>query len=114
MNPAAQGSIVSVWATGGGASGNPEADGAITGTKVYPLPLAVGTGFPGAISIGPVPTPGPPPQVRYSGDAPDMVKGVIQVNFQIPQQTGPASAGAAEFYLQIGNALSDPFTVYVQ
>ena len=115
-NPAAPGSIVSVWATGGGLSGNPEPDGTITGTTVYPLqlPLSVGTGFPGAVPVGPGPTPVPPPQVQYSGDAPDLVKGAIQVNFQIPQQTGPTSAGAAEFYLQVGSSLSDPFTVYVQ
>lgn len=114
-NPAAQGSIVSVWATGGGASGNPEVDGAITGSNVYslPLPLVVGNGFPGAVSIGPA-LPIPAPQVSYSGDAPDLVKGAIQVNFQIPQYPPPASPGAAEFYLQIGNALSDPFTVYIQ
>jgi uncharacterized protein (TIGR03437 family) len=115
-NPAAQGSIVSVWATGGGMSGNPEADGAITGATVYPLqlPLSVGTGFPGAVSTGPVLNPVPTPQVQYSGDAPYLVKGAVQVNFQIPQLTGPSSAGAFEFYLQVGGALSDPFTVYVQ
>lgn len=86
-NPAAQGSVVSVWATGGGATGNPEADGAITGSTVYPLqlPLSVGTGFPDLGPIAPVLNPIPTPQVQYSGDAPDMVKGVIQVNFQIPR-----------------------------
>lgn len=115
-DPVARGSIVSVWATGGGISGNPEADGAITAAAVYPLqlPLSVGTGFPGAVSVAPGPAPAPPPQVRYSGDAPALVKGAIQVNFQIPQQTGPASAGGAEFYLKVGSAISDPFTVYVQ
>ncbi len=114
-NPAAQGSIVSVWATGGGLSGNPEADGAITGATVYPLQLtlAVGNGFPGAINIGPG-MPIATPQVQYSGDAPDLVKGAIQVNFQIPQYAPPASPGAFEFYLQVGSAASDPFTVFVQ
>jgi len=119
-NPAAQGSIVSVWATGGGLTGNPEADGTITGATVYPLqlPLSVGNGFPGALGFGPG-LPIPSPQVQYSGDAPDLVKGAIQVNFSIPQYPPPASGaaaslGAAQFYLQVGSALSDPFTVYVQ
>jgi uncharacterized protein (TIGR03437 family) len=111
-NPAAPGSVVAVWATGGGASGNPEADGAITGATVYPLslPLSVGTGFPGAVSVAPVLNPVSAPQVQYSGDAPGLVKGEIQVNFQIP----PQAAGAFQFYLQVGYAVSDPFTVYVQ
>jgi uncharacterized protein (TIGR03437 family) len=114
-NPAAPGSIVTVWASGGGLTGNPEVDGAITGTKYYPLvlPLEVGNGFPNSLSIGPAPFI-PAPQVQYSGDAPDLVKGAIQVNFSIPQYPPPANAGAAEFYLQIGTAFSDPFTVYVQ
>ncbi len=111
-NPAAPGSIVAVWATGGGASGNPEADGAITGATVYPLPLplSAGSGFPGAAPNTPDPNPVSAPQVQYSGDAPGLVKGEIQVNFRIP----PQAAGAFLFYLQVGSALSDPFTVYVQ
>jgi uncharacterized protein (TIGR03437 family) len=114
-NPAAPGSIVTVWASGGGLSGNPEADGAITGTTYYPLalPLMAGNGYPGAVFIGPAPLI-PSPQVQYFGDAPGLVKGAIQVNFSIPQYPPPALAGAAEFYLVAGNSYSDPFTVYVQ
>lgn len=118
-NPAAPGSVVSVWATGGGASGNPEADGAITGSSFYPLtlPLTVGTGsMPGVQQNFPGTTPIPPPDVLYSGDAPDLVKGTMQINFRIPQPGEPQSAPveAAAFYLQVGNAYSDPFTVYVK
>ncbi len=114
-NPAAQGSIVTVWATGGGLTGNPEADGAITGLKYYPLvlPLEVGSGFPGLVSVAPIPV-NPTPQVQYSGDAPELVKGTIQVNLLIPQYPPPATAGALSFYLLVGGVLSDPFTVYVQ
>jgi uncharacterized protein (TIGR03437 family) len=116
-NPAPPGAIISVWASGGGLSGNPEADGAITGDSVFPLQLAVlvGNGTPGVISIAPVIPPIPLPLVLYSGDAPDLVKGAIQVNFQIPLQAGSAaSVDAVDFYLQIGSAHSDPFAVYVQ
>ena len=118
-NPAVQGSIVTVWASGAGMTENPEADGAITGAMYYPLalPLVVGNGFPGALSIGPsslIPTP----QVQYYGDAPELVKGATQVNFQIPTPasggTTPPPHGPEEFYLQVGSALSDPFTVFVQ
>ncbi len=114
-NPAAQGSIVTVWASGGGLTGNPEVDGAITGTKYYPLmlPLEVLNGFPGVVLLGPVPLI-PAPQVQYSGDAPELVKGTIQVNFSIPQYPAPATAGPAEFYFRVGTSFSDPFTVYVR
>src|ERR1700678_1208646 len=43
--------------------------------------VAGSTYFPGAISIAPGQTPISAPQVQYSGDAPGLVKGEIQVNF---------------------------------
>jgi hypothetical protein len=77
--------------------------------------VAGSTYFPGAISIAPGQTPISAPQVQYSGDAPGLVKGEIQVNFQIPPQlVSSPSAEAFQFYLQVGTAVSDPFTVYVQ
>lgn len=118
-NPAAVGSIVSVWATGGGLTGNPEADGVISGTTVYPLqlPVVVGNGFPGAIGFGTPPLL-TQPQVTFSADGADLVKGMFQVNFQLPTPVSsgvvPSPAGPEEFFLQVGSALSDPFTVYVQ
>lgn len=101
-----------IWATGGGATNNPDPDGSITGVSVFPLQLtlAVGTGFPGALGTGPAPN-SVPPIIQYSGDAPGMVKGVIQVNFQLPLVE---SAGPAEFYLQVGGQVSDPFTIYLK
>lgn len=116
-NPAGAGSVVSVWATGGGASANPEADGAVTSGAVSPLRLGVfvGTGFPGAVSTAPVLNPIGPAQVQYSGDAPGLVKGAVQINIQIPTQLGYFSGpGALQLYLQVGIAVSDPFTVYVR
>jgi uncharacterized protein (TIGR03437 family) len=115
-NPAAEGSVVAVWATGGGGLiGNPEPDGAITGSRFYPLalPVTVGTGFPGALSTVPVIPPPPVPVVLYSGGAPSLVKGTVQINFRIPQATTPG-VFPYQFYIQVGKVYSDPFTVYVR
>lgn len=113
-NPAPVGSIVSVWGTGGGDSDNPGTDGSINGNTAYPLQLAVYVGF-GTLCPG-LYCPEPPIAVQYSGDAPGMVKGVIQVNFQISALTALEAngVGALQLSLQVGSALSDPFTVYVQ
>lgn len=116
-NPAAVESVVSVWATGGGLTGNPEADGAITGAAFYPLalPLTMGTGFPGAVSIVPVVPLPAVPDVLYFGDAPSLVKGTTQINFRIPEFTAPHPDPVAyQFYIQVGKVYSDPFTVYVR
>ena len=53
--------------------------------------------------------------MQYSGDAPGLVKGAVQINIQIPTQLGYFSGpGALQLYLQVGIAVSDPFTVYVR
>jgi uncharacterized protein (TIGR03437 family) len=54
--------------------------------------------------------------LQYSGDAPGMVKGMFQVNFQISALDAQEAngAGALQLYLQVGSALSDPFTIYVE
>jgi hypothetical protein len=52
--------------------------------------------------------------VQYSGDAPGMVKGVFHVNFKIQLSYSVSGAAPAEFYLQVGNMLSDSFLIYVE
>jgi uncharacterized protein (TIGR03437 family) len=101
-NPAPVGSVVSVWGTGGGASNNPNADGTINGDTTYPLQFPVNVEQLGIV-------------LQYSGDAPGMVKGMFQVNFQISALAAKeANGGALQLFLQVGPALSDPFTIYVE
>lgn len=106
-NPAAPGSIISIWATGAGLSApGPQPDGQIIPSPLGPLltpqlPVAVITGASYGSGRGQDSV-----EVLYAGDANDMVQGVIQVNFRLPTQ------GA--FQLQVGAALSEPFQIYVQ
>ncbi|HTS49682.1 MAG TPA: SBBP repeat-containing protein [Bryobacteraceae bacterium] len=106
-NPAAPGSIVTVWATGGGISTLPQPDGTIlTGALGAPLlPVSIlqyDLTAPGAVSSL---------EILYAGDAPDMLAGVSQINFRLPSQT--PSPPQTSFALQIGAAIS-AFNIYVE
>jgi uncharacterized protein (TIGR03437 family) len=71
-NPAAQGSYISVYATGGGQTSPPDSTGALAqGIAQVTLPVTA--------TIG-----GQPAQVLYAGHAPEEVAGVMQVNLQVP------------------------------
>jgi uncharacterized protein (TIGR03437 family) len=50
--------------------------------------------------------------VLYAGDAAGMVEGVLQVNFRLPLQA--ASLTNLSFWLQIGDATSNGFTLYLK
>ena len=106
-SPAAPGSIVTVWATGGGISTSPQPDGTIiTGALGAPLlPVSIlQYDLPASGAISSL-------EILYAGDAPDSVAGVLQVNFRLPSQ--PGSLPGASFDLQIGDAISSPFTIYL-
>jgi uncharacterized protein (TIGR03437 family) len=83
-NPAAPGSVVSVWATGGG---------------LPLLPVSVLWG-PGSL------------EVLYAGNAPGLVYGVVQINFRLPSQ--PNVYPGPSFQIQIGDAVSAPFSIYIE
>jgi uncharacterized protein (TIGR03437 family) len=72
-NPADQGSVVSVFATGAGQTSPSGLDGQLTGA-ILPSPL-----LPVSARMG-----GVDAQVLYAGAAPDLIAGVIQVNCVIP------------------------------
>ena len=81
-NPAARGSIVSIYLTGAGPLTSPLIDGALAPAIDPPqvqLPIAVTIGGESA-------------SVSYQGAAPGLVAGVIQVNAQIPAGITPGSA----------------------
>jgi uncharacterized protein (TIGR03437 family) len=95
-NPAKLGSIVSVWASGAGF---------ITGNGALQLPILVlwiqqysAEAFI-ADSL----------EVLYAGQAPGSIKGLAQINFRLPAETG-----IAEFQLQAGTAASVRFTIFVE
>ena len=105
-NPAVAGSVVTVWATGGGLQNTPGRDGLIATFLDSPvLPVSVlnashvnQNGENGVPSL----------EVLYAGNAPGMVTGTLQVNFRLPENL---------FYqltlqLQIGAAVSSRFSIY--
>jgi len=94
MNPAARGSIIVLYATGGGQT-NPAGVDGLLATNVLPAPT-----LPVTVSIG-----GQPAEVLYSGAAPDLVAGLLQVNVRLPKGI---SSGAVPIVLQVGGAASQP------
>jgi uncharacterized protein (TIGR03437 family) len=72
-NPASVGSVVAIYATGGGLTTPPSVDGLLT-TAPYP-----GLMLPVTVTID-----GLPAQVVYAGAAPGLVAGVLQINAVVP------------------------------
>jgi uncharacterized protein (TIGR03437 family) len=77
-NPAAPGSVVALYATGGGVMSPASTDGVIV-TAPYPAPM-----LPVSVTIY-----GLPAQVIYAGAAPGIVAGVLQIDVVVPQGAGP-------------------------
>ncbi len=80
-NPAARGSVVSLYATGLGQTDPAGEDGKVNG-DVLPKPLLTAGVF-----IGPGEA-----EIRYAGAAPLLVAGAFQVNFVIPAGIPPSDA----------------------
>ncbi len=94
--PAAQGSTVVLYATGGGLMDRSLPDGAVTGTDLA-KPMA-----PVWVRIGQKPA-----TVQYAGSAPGLIQGALQVNVEIPQGMLP---GEHPIQLIIGDWASPPGT----
>jgi uncharacterized protein (TIGR03437 family) len=89
-NPAALGSIVTLWLSGTGLNNDPLADGAIAATaSTTSLPIAI-QGM----------------QVLYGGQAPGAVQGLTQVNVQIPTDAFIFGPTQVSLYLQQGDAMA--------
>jgi uncharacterized protein (TIGR03437 family) len=84
-NPAARGSIVSLFGTGLGLSTPQLPDGALALSTPYPAPQAAVTAFIG----------GQPADVLYAGAAPFLPGGVFQINARIPAAIAPGNAAAS-------------------
>jgi uncharacterized protein (TIGR03437 family) len=96
-NAAARGSVVVVYATGGGAMNPPGVDGRVAaGVSSLNLPVSASVGGVAA-------------DVLYAGNAPGLVEGVVQVNLRIPAN---AASGEQPLVLSVGSSAS-PATVTV-
>ncbi|HME07919.1 MAG TPA: putative Ig domain-containing protein [Bryobacteraceae bacterium] len=98
-SPAANGSVVLIFATGGGQTNPPTADG-VPSAGVAPLLLPVSVQIDG-IEAG----------VQYKGAAPGLA-GLDQINVQIPP--GVRTGVPIPVLLTVGTVTAPPVTLYVQ
>ncbi len=75
--PASRGSVVSLFATGGGVTTPASVDGVLT-TAPYPTPM-----LPVSVTID-----GQPAEVKYAGAAPGLIAGALQINVVVPATAG--------------------------
>jgi uncharacterized protein (TIGR03437 family) len=90
-NPAPPGSVVAIYATGGGLLSQTVEDGSILISVIQPTS---GPQAPLSLTIG-----GQPAQINYAGAAPFEVAGMLQINAVVPQGIG---SGAQPVVLKIG------------
>jgi uncharacterized protein (TIGR03437 family) len=101
-NPAARGSVVAFWMTGGGALSQSYADGQIVDGTAATLAALVN---PPQVNVGSLNYGAPQGQVVYAGQAPDLVAGAIQVNFIVPLNA-PAGPAVPVYVLLTGPAFT--------
>ena len=92
LNPAAQGSIVTVYLSGAGQTNPPGLTGTITSAAGSVM-------LPATATIA-----GVPADVVYSGPAPGLIAGVIQVNLRVPLEVNASMT--APLSIQIGSAVT--------
>jgi uncharacterized protein (TIGR03437 family) len=94
-NSAARGSIVAIYATGGGVTRPALPDGAVTGSDLPFLTLPV------SVTIG-----GIDARVAYAGGVPSAVAGLTQINAEIPAGVTPSTG--VPVVIKIGEYTSSP------
>jgi uncharacterized protein (TIGR03437 family) len=108
-NPAGAGSVVTIWATGAGLDNSPEVQDGLIATDLFAPSLPVSVlnssyvSASGAYSL----------EVLYAGNAPGLVTGAIQVNFQMPQNLSGSGTYQITCQLQVGAAVSSRFAIFV-
>ena len=89
-NPAARGSVVTVWGTGYGQTNPPCPTGGLNVPDAEPLSPGISALIynvvPNPLGVRIVPAP-----VQYAGSAPSLVCGVVQINFQVPVNIPPGT-----------------------
>ncbi len=98
QNPAAPGSIVTIFASGAGGLHSSQPDGSI------PSEAGGGPVLPVAVLLN-----NRSLEVLYAGNAPGLVINLLQINLRLRQQ-----GAGGEFQLMIGGFFSDPFSLAVQ
>jgi uncharacterized protein (TIGR03437 family) len=96
-NPAARGSVVSLFTTGAGLTMPTSVDGLVTApnaSQTYPAPV-----LPVSVSID-----GQPAQIVYAGAAPGLIAGVMQINVVVPADAGQATYD--QVVVTVGNSTS--------
>jgi uncharacterized protein (TIGR03437 family) len=88
-NPAAKGSVVSVYMTGEGITSPPSVTGQLAVSLNHPVLTVTAT------------VNGLPATVQYAGSAPGEIYGVMQVNVEIPAN---APAGSLPIVITVGTA----------
>lgn len=102
-NPAAQGTVMTMYAEGAGQLTPAPQDGSVITADNLPQPVLQVT----------VLVNGQPATVLYSGGAPGFVAGVLQVNFQLP--VGIPSGSSVPIVLQVGRfATKQSLSIAVQ
>jgi uncharacterized protein (TIGR03437 family) len=96
IGPATAGSVIVLYATGGGSMNPSSQDGQIT--PLSPLPQLQ---LPVTVLIG-----NQPAVVQYAGAAPGLIAGVLQINAVIPANTPAGSSVPVS--IQIGQPVSPP------
>jgi uncharacterized protein (TIGR03437 family) len=91
--PAARGSVVSIYCTGGGVTNPATADGAVVGATLPQLTL------PTTVTIG-----GLNATVSYAGGVPSSIAGLTQINAQVPAGVTPGTK--IPVVVKIGDATS--------
>jgi uncharacterized protein (TIGR03437 family) len=79
-NPAARGTAIQIYATGGGQTSPPSSTGSVA-------QAAASLTLPVTVTIG-----GVQAQVLYAGNAPGEIEGVVQINTLIPSSVAPGAA----------------------
>ncbi|HFB98593.1 MAG TPA: hypothetical protein ENJ62_05590, partial [Bryobacterales bacterium] len=93
-NPAERGSIAVVFGTGEGATDPLGIDGQ-PALEIFPRPV-----LPGKVEVA-----GRPVEILYAGAAPQLVAGVFQVNFRVPEDV---PAGAVPLRVSVGPYQTSP------
>jgi uncharacterized protein (TIGR03437 family) len=93
-NPAAAGTIISLFAGGGGQTAPQGIDGLVTSVSLLPQLMQ-----PVSVTIGGVAAT----DISYAGSAPGLVAGALQVNVRIPTSV---ASGDQPVVLRIGNTIS--------
>jgi uncharacterized protein (TIGR03437 family) len=104
QNPAPRGTVISIYATGGGTLAPAGLDGGFWSRG----PLSF-LSAPAAVLIG-----GVSAEVLYAGSAPGLLSGVLQINARVPEQLSAPEVEVLDLTVQIANTVSRPVSIAIK